>query len=938
MHLSGDRVAAFVEGSLGLDAMAEIRAHVSACASCSRQVMEAAQSRGVPLGESRPTDPAAMGHALGLENEPTISLSDPLKTSSENPISVDPSKPLEPGATVARYQILRHLASGGMGSVYAAYDADLDRRVALKVLRPRPAAGTGHDRLQMRLQREAKAMARLAHPNVVTVHDVGIFEGRVFVAMEYVDGLNLRQWLKAEKRPWQQIRDVFVQAGRGLAAAHAVGLIHRDFKPDNVLIGKDGRARVADFGLARTGDTSAEAGPGDHGASTDPVRPGVVMMDAPLTQAGRLLGTPGYMAPEQLRQGYADQRSDQFSFGVALYEALYRVKAFPKKDLLERLTAIESGKIQAAPPGHGVPEWLGQAVRKSLQADPAQRYPSMDAFLDALQRDAKRARLGAGGIVALAASAVAVAVGVYVARPDTRCKGAERRLAGVWDDARREQLKGVFQNVGAGGQAFEQTEKGLDEYARAWTTLHEEACTATNIRGEQTEAVLSLKMTCLDLRLRELRKMTALLSEADAKLAAGAAEAVLGLSSVRSCDDVATLTGRAPLPEDPAARSAISSLSEQLAEVNALRLAGQYPPALERVGGVIDQARPLKYRPLEAEALYQKAVLEERSGRRREAVEVMEAGVYAADSGRDDTMKARAAIRLVQYFSSQSKFDEGRRWGRVAQAALERLGGSAELEGDLASALGQMALNEGRVDEALELFERGRRLLSAEVGKEHPKTLNVSLNLASALTQTEASSKALEILRPTVEAMIRLRGADHPSLSSMFLTMAVGQAKLKDYPAAHASIDRCVAIVRARQGPDHVKVASCLEWKATFWQEQGKFADALETYQAALAIRRKSLAPSDPDLSYAYDGIGQSLLGLGRPADALAPLETALRLRGPSPSERADTQFALARALWESRKDRKRALLLGAQAKENYVRAAAPDKARRADAWLAARR
>src|SRR5262245_39141656 len=174
MHLTGDRAAAFVEGSLGLDAMAEIRAHVDTCASCSRQVLEAAQSRGGigglsgkggSLGEARPTDPAGLAQALGLENEPTVSLSDPLKTSGEAPLA-DPSKPLEPGATVARYQILRHLASGGMGSVYAAYDTDLDRRVALKVLRPRPTAGAAHDRLQMRLQREAKAMARLAHPNV----------------------------------------------------------------------------------------------------------------------------------------------------------------------------------------------------------------------------------------------------------------------------------------------------------------------------------------------------------------------------------------------------------------------------------------------------------------------------------------------------------------------------------------------------------------------------------------------------------------------------------------------------------------------------------------------------------------------------------------------------------------------------------------------------
>jgi eukaryotic-like serine/threonine-protein kinase len=257
---------------------------------------------------------------------------------------------LERGDVLGRYFILDRLGSGGMGIVYAAYDPELDRKVAIKLLRPgRAGAEAG-----ARLLREAQAMARLSHPNVLAVHDVGTFGDQVFVAMELVDGADLRQWLAASPRSEREVLDVFLKAGRGLAAAHAAGLVHLDFKPANVLVGRDGRVRVADFGLAQ-----AEGGEESGGA-----------------------GTRGYMAPEQLTSQPVDARTDQFSFCVSLYEALYGARPF----------APDSFEVEDSPPGSRVPIRLRRLLLRGLAPDPAGRFASMDDLLAALENDPRPVR------------------------------------------------------------------------------------------------------------------------------------------------------------------------------------------------------------------------------------------------------------------------------------------------------------------------------------------------------------------------------------------------------------------------------------------------------------------------------------------------------------------------------------------------------------------
>ncbi|HEY5924922.1 MAG TPA: serine/threonine-protein kinase [Kofleriaceae bacterium] len=278
------------------------------------------------------------------------------------------------GRTVGRYIIERLIARGGMGAVYRAHDPELGRSVAIKVIRSELQLASN----ELRLVRESMAMAQLAHPNVLTVYDVGRFEGQVFIAMELALGGTLREWVAKERRSWSTIVERFVRAGRGLKAAHEMGLVHRDFKPENVLLTADEDVRVADFGLVGSLDP-ATAPP----RTTAPVRNSALHLT--LTQAGAFLGTPRYMAPEQHKGEHAGVAADQFAFGVSLYEALYGEHPFPGETWSELARAVGSGALRAAPTGSDVPPSLRKIVVRALRVDPLERWPSMTALIAALE-------------------------------------------------------------------------------------------------------------------------------------------------------------------------------------------------------------------------------------------------------------------------------------------------------------------------------------------------------------------------------------------------------------------------------------------------------------------------------------------------------------------------------------------------------------------------
>jgi predicted Ser/Thr protein kinase len=295
-----------------------------------------------------------------------------------------------PGRGLGRYQLIERIGAGAMGVVWRAEDRELGRKVALKLLK-RPDQS-----LTERLIREAQAMAQVSHPNVVTVFEVSVADGDTYIAMELVDGKSLRSWQANKGHTVPEIVEAYIAAGRGLAAAHAAGIIHRDFKPDNVLVGNDERVRVTDFGLAASKPTASGIAP--------------QIGDVNLTTSGSVLGTPAYMAPEQFTGGNVDPRTDQFNFCVALYEALYGERPFEGKTFPELADNVCDGKVKPPPAGSHVSGALRAIVLKGLAVRPGDRFPTMDHLLTELGRD--RARPWRRTAIAAAAVAAALALGL----------------------------------------------------------------------------------------------------------------------------------------------------------------------------------------------------------------------------------------------------------------------------------------------------------------------------------------------------------------------------------------------------------------------------------------------------------------------------------------------------------------------------------------------
>ncbi|MEX1368155.1 MAG: serine/threonine-protein kinase [Nannocystaceae bacterium] len=324
-----------------------------------------------------------------------------------------PSGPLRPGDRVGRYIVRSKLGRGGMGVVYGAYDPLLGRRVALKLVRHRDTPDSVEAHVDERLRREAQALARLTHPNVVSLYDVGCCERGNFLALELVPGIDLDEWLRKQLHPWTDIVEVFVDAGRGLAAAHAAGLIHRDFKPANVIVGPQRHVTVVDFGLARNAELDTTI-THDPGART-PTPQRDELLATRLTGTNIIVGTRGYMAPEQLLGLTVGPRADQFSLCVALFEALYGRRPYPGKNAVETATSFARGNLEDPTERRGVSNRVHEALLKGLSIEPDDRFPSMDALLLALGRGLPRARrrwlLAAALAVTATLSAAGGAVG-----------------------------------------------------------------------------------------------------------------------------------------------------------------------------------------------------------------------------------------------------------------------------------------------------------------------------------------------------------------------------------------------------------------------------------------------------------------------------------------------------------------------------------------------
>ena len=405
--LDDNTAVEFAGGNLPRGVEARVEAHLATCRECRTLVAALAPSAHDADDSDIVTAPRQVargkrGHGIGLGTAPAGPSALAAALRPTDPKGSEPGRPLEPvvavGDTISRYVVLRRVGAGGMGVVYAAYDPQLDRKVALKLLRT--GIGLGEGEARARLVREAQAIAQLSHPNVVAVYDVGTTaDGEVYVAMEFVEGDTLTQWMHRWDRSWRDTLEVFRDAGRGLAAAHAVGLLHRDFKPDNVLVGADGRVRVTDFGLAR----SLVTGHADEKAATPSASP-VGPLRVTLTATGAVMGTPRYMAPEQLRGQDVSAAADQFSFCVALYEALYGHHPIAGDTAVKIVE--EGARAQAPTAPERAPSWIWPVLARGLDPQPARRYPSMSALLVELTPPAPSPRRRTYVVTAAAAALV----------------------------------------------------------------------------------------------------------------------------------------------------------------------------------------------------------------------------------------------------------------------------------------------------------------------------------------------------------------------------------------------------------------------------------------------------------------------------------------------------------------------------------------------------
>jgi predicted Ser/Thr protein kinase len=877
----------------------------------------------------------------------------------------DSEDPLPRGTTIRHFVVLERIGAGGMGVVYAAYDYGLDRRIALKLVRDRGGANA-----RARLLREAQALAKLSHPNVVAVYDVGEHGGDVYVAMELVEGSSLREWLEAEPRGWRAIVEVFRRVAAGLAAAHAAGLVHRDVKPDNILIGRDGTVRVGDFGLALIAP------------SDEPERDGAGRAVAgPVTVTGMAVGTPAYMAPEQ-HDGASeiDARADQFGFCVALYEALYGVRPFAGSDPAAVCGAIVAGRFEPGAPGREVPAWIRRVVLRGLAAEPDARFPSMATVVAELGRDPQRRRrrwalLGAAllGVAGVGLGSAKLAGGDGV-KP---CSGDDARLAGAWDGPRRAAVRDAFERTGspAAADTWQRVARALDERAAGWQRMRIEACEATHVRGEQSPELLDLRMACLDDRVTELRVLTDQLIAADRAVVGRALDAVRGLESLDACARGAALRAGGQRATDAGA----AERRERLARVQSLSLIGDRPRALELARALAGDASAARDREIEGHALHSVGQLLTAKGDVAGAEQALYGAVAAAQAADADELAAKVWLDLVWLIGEEAaRPAEAHRFARVAQGAIDRLAGVPRLQAVLEDRVGVLLFDEGKYGAAaphlerglalreqvfgptstqaaaslqhvallrsaegkdaaaLELHRRARDNAERALGPSHPEVLMYTNGEAAALFELGKTDEALALLERTLAAIQRNDPDNERDAADLMTNIAIARHKRGELAVARDGLERALAMHEKTTGRDSVLVAAVLFSLAPVLADLGQHDDARARLERVLAIQEQALGKDHPEVGATHSMMGSVLMTANRPQLAIASIERAIAIRGKlagAAHEVAEDRFRLARALVLAGRDRRRALALAGDARAAFDAEGDAASVSAVDAW-----
>ncbi|HWN70898.1 MAG TPA: serine/threonine-protein kinase, partial [Haliangium sp.] len=798
----------------------------------------------------------------------------------------------------------------------------------------------------------------------------------VFIAMELVEeGVTLRQWL-ARPRSWPEVLDVYRRAGEGLAAAHRAGIVHRDFKPDNVLIGKDGRVRVMDFGLAVA--VARDDIPGASGAS--PQRR--------LTADGTTMGTPVYMAPEQHMGLPEDGRSDQYAFCVSLYEGLHGHLPYRASSLDELVRSKRAGRLSPPAPGARVPGWLDEILLRGMAPRPEDRWPSMEALLDRLSRNPVRARLWTGGAVTAVALAGALAAlwPTSGPAPATPCHGAAERFARVWNPQRKAAIHEAFAAMEAAHAepAWTRLAQAIDAYGSEWIAVYTETCEATHVRGEQSAELLDLRMLCLAQRLDQVDALAGMLASPGDEILTNAGSALRSLSPVRECEDVRNLTNQAPLPTDPEVRASLARVSELVAASRALAVAGRITEARQRALTAEELARATGYEPASAEALLQLADVHVAGGTHEQAVVVLQKAVTAAEAGRAQYAKLRASLELARVNASfLHDAAEAERWLEYAQAISKLLGDvpglhyrvssirgriawlrrehdrsealhreAVELarasEGERSAVVGELLLelaspigDLGRNDEATGFYQLALEILQEALSPDHPHVGRVLQNLAQQYVGAGRLDEARPLLQRAIDIFSKASSSHHLGLAYAYRSMGEAARMDGDHAQAIVYFDRALKVVEGSVGPAHPAYVPMLQEKALTLMLQDRFAEALPLYQRKLAHAEARPDQDHRNVFGALLDLADAEAMLGMTVEARVHLERALPLFAGAPGETSPwAELVQASLLWQSPKQRRKAVRM-----VEKIRATSRGKdalivllRQRAERWLATHR
>ncbi len=829
-----------------------------------------------------------------------------------------------PGTVVGRYRIVEKLATGGMGVVFRAHDPELSRHVALKLVQP---SSIDLERLgnteeyQQRLLREAQALARLSHPNVVAAFDVGKFAGALFIAMELIDGVSVRTWLLEEPRTRDEILAVLLEAGRGLSAAHRAGVVHRDFKLANVMVSAQGRVQVVDFGLART-----------MGAVTDPapegLASGVISSDwqgagegsqahgGDLTRTGTIVGTAGYIAPEQFDGSTSDDRSDQFSYASAAFRALTGASPFPADSIQAYRAALLRGERTAWP--KSIPRPIRRVIDRGLSRLPDERYPNLDALLADLERAARPPRhVGRLVVVALGLSALAATLAVRE-RWSKRCDLDPSAFDRAWGAEQRAGVESAFERSrnSRAADSFSQVAARLDDFRSRWQEAKQEACLATHVRREQSEQILSLRNACLDTKLAQLGTIVGLFQSADSALVDRAPEAVDTVSQLRDCSDVVTLLGESEqLPDDAERRPQIERLQQRWDTLQAVFATGRWRELFEQAEVLARDAEEVGYKPIQARAMSQALMALERLGRQDEARALRQRTIELASEARVFDVVAYQAMRLLLVAVDGQRIGEAKAMLPLVDAAVRLAGRPPPLQIRLLTYEAAILSADREWQAAIDKLELARAECR-QLGREGLRScLAPQRELGFLHIFRQDFAAAQRELESSVELAKQAYGARHPTVLNEYNNLAEVLARAGDFDAAARALEESKAL--AATLPENRQTANIPQIEAMIVQGRGDPLAALPLFQLAAERLAAAYGERTGQAALGQYLLGECLMRLGRVAEALPHLERALELRraiAMPPFYVAEASFALAKALWSVPAERRRAHDLAEQA------------------------